>query len=289
MDRFLRVQRLWNWLPAFRAVAEVCSVHKAAIEMRVSPSALSRMVKLLEEDLGAELFIRHPSGLRLTQLGAELLSVTRDAMRLIDDGLARQSSTVQRFVIATTSDRASAQLARALSVLPPERYTLELTSLPHALLVEELLQGRADVVVSDAPLSDADLLSEPVGAAGASVYGAPSHPLVMSGLIGDEHLRSQCIAVTAGDARLLEELGGAATIRCHSVEIVRMLGEDGRCLCVLPDALVARDHAARVPGLVRLRALSPTPLFVIQRHPLPGAQVPALVVGLLAALRAALG
>src|SRR5262245_30593406 len=92
MRRFRRVAQLWNWLPGFRGVAEHESVHRAAQTLGVSPSALSRTVKLLESALGAPLFVRQGSGLQLTALGAELLTITRDAMRQVDDGIARDEA-----------------------------------------------------------------------------------------------------------------------------------------------------------------------------------------------------
>ena len=58
MARFRRVAQLWNWLPAFRGVAEHQSIHGASAALGTSPPALSRTVKLLEEALGAELFTR---------------------------------------------------------------------------------------------------------------------------------------------------------------------------------------------------------------------------------------
>jgi DNA-binding transcriptional LysR family regulator len=58
MDRFRRVAQLWNWLPAFRGVAEHENPQRAASVLGVSASALSRTVKLLEDALGAEVFVR---------------------------------------------------------------------------------------------------------------------------------------------------------------------------------------------------------------------------------------
>src|SRR2546423_13968187 len=89
MKRFRRVADLWNWLPGFRAVAEHESVNEAAAALHVSASALSRTVKLLESALGADLFVRRGPGLELTQLGTELLAITRDVMRQVDDCISR--------------------------------------------------------------------------------------------------------------------------------------------------------------------------------------------------------
>ena len=78
---------MWDWLPAFRAAAEYESLQRAGLALGVSPSALSRSIKLLEDALGLTLFSRSPGGMALTESGARLLAATRDAMRLIHAGL----------------------------------------------------------------------------------------------------------------------------------------------------------------------------------------------------------
>ncbi len=60
-------------LDAFSEVARVRSFSKAAEKLHVTQSALSQRVLNLEADLGSSLFIRDPSGLRLTDLGQKLL------------------------------------------------------------------------------------------------------------------------------------------------------------------------------------------------------------------------
>src|SRR5687767_10980873 len=87
MHRFRRVAALWNWLPAFRAVAETQHLRRAGDLLCVSPSALSRSIHLLEDAIGGPLFVRAGRNLRLTALGDELLLVVRDSMRRLDDAL----------------------------------------------------------------------------------------------------------------------------------------------------------------------------------------------------------
>ena len=66
-----------NALRAFEAAARHSSFKKAAIELNVTPAALSHQVKALEERLGAALFHRLPRGLALTDEGQALLPVLR--------------------------------------------------------------------------------------------------------------------------------------------------------------------------------------------------------------------
>lgn len=63
-----------NGLRAFEAAARHGGFAKAGIELNVSPSAISRLVKLLEDRLKVPLFVRRPNGLELTERGASYLS-----------------------------------------------------------------------------------------------------------------------------------------------------------------------------------------------------------------------
>jgi LysR family transcriptional regulator of beta-lactamase len=86
-----------NALRAFEAAARHESFTKAAIELCVTPAALSHQVKALEERLGAPLFRRLPRGLALTDEGMALLPVLREAfdriagtLQLFDGGIVRE-------------------------------------------------------------------------------------------------------------------------------------------------------------------------------------------------------
>lgn len=68
-----------NALRAFEAAARHLSFKKAAIELSVTPAALSHQVKALEERLDAPLFHRLPRGLALTDEGQALLPVLADS------------------------------------------------------------------------------------------------------------------------------------------------------------------------------------------------------------------
>jgi LysR family transcriptional regulator of beta-lactamase len=90
-----------NGLRAFEAAARHSSFTKAAIELCVTPAALSHQVKGLEERLGVLLFRRLPRGLSLTDEGQALLPVLRESFDRIaallagfDDGEGREILSV---------------------------------------------------------------------------------------------------------------------------------------------------------------------------------------------------
>ena len=65
---------VWPWLPVFRVVAETEHLPTAAARLHVSPSALSRTIRLVEEALGEELFVRSARRIVLNSAGQRLLA-----------------------------------------------------------------------------------------------------------------------------------------------------------------------------------------------------------------------
>lgn len=78
-----------NNLRAFEAAARHLSFTNAAIELRVTPAALSQQVKALEDRLGLPLFHRLPRGLALTDEGRAMLPVLRQSFDAIAAMLER--------------------------------------------------------------------------------------------------------------------------------------------------------------------------------------------------------
>ncbi len=74
-----------NGIRAFEAAARAGSFAGAAEELHVSPAAISRLVKLLEERMGVALFTRHANRLALTEAGRHY----RNGLVPLLDGIAR--------------------------------------------------------------------------------------------------------------------------------------------------------------------------------------------------------
>ncbi len=85
MERARELAASWPWLPAFRAVAETEHLPSASAALHVTPSALSRTIRLLEEELGRPLFDRVGRRLVLNAAGQELLASVRRAMREVHE------------------------------------------------------------------------------------------------------------------------------------------------------------------------------------------------------------
>ncbi len=73
---------------AFEAAARHLSITHAARELNVTPGAVSRHVRTLEETLKAALFVRRASGLELTPVGRSLADGTREALDRLEEATA---------------------------------------------------------------------------------------------------------------------------------------------------------------------------------------------------------
>ncbi|WMD18935.1 LysR substrate-binding domain-containing protein [Achromobacter seleniivolatilans] len=76
-----------NALRCFEVVAAHTSVKKAAQILNVSESAVSRQVRILEEQLGLTLFLRTHSGLEITEAGRKLATTVKEAFDHIANAL----------------------------------------------------------------------------------------------------------------------------------------------------------------------------------------------------------
>ncbi|TFI57364.1 LysR family transcriptional regulator [Sphingomonas parva] len=89
-----------NALRAFEAAARHLSFTKAAIELSVTPAALSHQVKGLEERLGKPLFHRLPRGLALTDEALGLLPVVRDSFDRMAEFILRLQDGGKRQILS---------------------------------------------------------------------------------------------------------------------------------------------------------------------------------------------
>ncbi|MCW2242000.1 LysR substrate-binding domain-containing protein [Azospirillum canadense] len=103
-SRFYRLPSL-TALATFEASARHRSVKRAAEELNVTPGAVSRQIKGLEEELGIQLFGRSQSGMALTSEGETLYATLSDAFRRTADTVdAIRAGRPQRPVTLACTD-----------------------------------------------------------------------------------------------------------------------------------------------------------------------------------------
>jgi DNA-binding transcriptional LysR family regulator len=158
----------------FVKVAEESSLTRAAAKIPVAQQSLSQQIRALERQVGAQLFVRGPRGVQLTDVGAALLSEARPLLTRTDRAFDRvqrlavgERPTLHAGFLPSIGNYVVPPVVRAFNRAHPE-IALTTEDLPIARLVEGLRDGRLDVGLTRPPLVD-DLttervLREPVGA-----------------------------------------------------------------------------------------------------------------------------
>lgn len=133
-------------LRAFEAAARHLSFRRAALELSVTPTAISHQVRGLEATLGQPLFRRLTRKLALTPAGDGLARALREGFDVIEAGLA-----------ALRAPRASVQLTLSASTAFTARWLLPRMSAFYAACPGIELRLQANDLVVDLPRGDADL------------------------------------------------------------------------------------------------------------------------------------
>jgi DNA-binding transcriptional LysR family regulator len=167
----------------FVTTAEEGNVGRAAERLHLSQPALSRQIQIMEDCLGAPLFVRTARGVALTQVGDMLLKDARAVNQLFDQAVERArragrgelgSLDVGAFgtVLFNFLPRLFAQLHRR----SPE---LKLTVLnaPVEQLVTGLRQRRLHVAFERRKVVEPDIVSMVAGREPAVIALAEGHPL----------------------------------------------------------------------------------------------------------------
>jgi len=115
-------------LRGFEAAARNLSFTKAAEELFVTQSAVSRQVKTIEGNLGAALFVRRHRALALTEAGHELYRATAQALRQLSDAASkiRQRGAGRTLTVTATIGFASLWLIPRLTDFRSQRPDIDI-------------------------------------------------------------------------------------------------------------------------------------------------------------------
>jgi DNA-binding transcriptional LysR family regulator len=138
-------------------LAETGSLGKAADRLRVAQPALSRQIRLLEEDVGLPLFNRHSRGMQITEAGKELLTRVSGLIRQFDQALrevrelrAAVSGQVAIGMIPSVCSIVGGRLAQRVATELPG-VSLRLVDGYARHLMEWLHGGELDAIVTYGP------------------------------------------------------------------------------------------------------------------------------------------
>lgn len=285
----------WNWLPTFLEVAEVGSVVQASKRLGLTPAAVSRTLRLLEDELGEQLFNRVGRSLALNTHGAALRDAVREAQRAIDAGLWESLGDpfagplrvvsigvlTDFFVVPCLTD-----MKRAHPELIPEHSNLG-TVEANALLA----RGQIDVAFYYEEVTAQKVLVQKLGQIGASIYCGRGHPLFdAEGVTKMQLLEHPFSVPQIGDTgRVMDgwppdiqrKIGMRITMLRSNVQV----SLSGALLTVLPD-VAAAEHLAN--GDLRKFSVVELPAIEVFAARHEGAAERGGVVSLIDAVRAKL-
>lgn len=149
-------------------VAELGSLSKAAGRLRIAQPALSRQIRLLEDELGARLFDRHGRGMVITEVGREalrhakrVLAETEELRASVSGPGAELAGHVAVGLPPTLADMVSVPLVAAFTANHP-RVRLQLVAAYTGYLLDSLNRGEIDLAVLYDPRATGSLRIRPL-------------------------------------------------------------------------------------------------------------------------------
>lgn len=245
-------------LEMFRAVAEEGAFTAAAQRLHVSQSAVSRQLKLLEEELGTLLFHRNPRGVTLTAQGELLLSAANRITREMDDVVAQisETQTLQRGLLTIGGG-----MTVCLYILPKllrkfrsqfKQIDLRVITGPTDLILRQLRNREIDVALLTLPIVAADLDVHPVLKEEMVVVMAGRHPLARERSVDPRALaRHPLILFERGSNTrkvvdeffLAQQVPVNVVMETENIEIIKSMVSSGLGVTVVPYAAIAHDRS----------------------------------------------
>lgn len=272
-------------LRQFVAVARAEHMTHAAEEIGVPQSTLSRGVARLEAELGIPLFVRTGRAVRLTREGRTLLRYAERALAELASGAGEIVGDVDRLhgriglaFLTTLGTEAVPRLLRGFRATHPD-IRFDLVQGAHAMLLDRLRAGDADLALTSPLPDDPGLVTEPLGEEelrltvpaghrlarpeGVALAEAAAEPFV--GFLPGYGLRGTVDAwcreagfvprpaFEGGDAETLRGLVGAGLGVALLPVAHRPLGPG------IVEVPVTAPRTSRTIGLVAVRGRTPTP------------------------------
>ncbi|MFJ7331331.1 LysR family transcriptional regulator [Streptomyces cyaneofuscatus] len=260
-------------LRAFLAVAEELHFTRAAARLFVAQQALSRDIRRLERELGAELFVRTTRQVTLTPEGERLLPYAR---RVLDAhaGLAAAfgGGAARPLLVDLNSDgMTAARVLERARELAPECELMARFESGLTWAASEILAGRLDVsfgrAAGLAPGVRAGLSVQPVRYEPMALMLPASHPLAGRAAIPLSELSGTTVYAGAGNERtrewteLAELLFAAWDIRlAPPVPLAVGVAEFQRVMAKAGHPVLAVVDFPPLPGAVVLPLVDPIPL-----------------------------
>ncbi|WP_076866067.1 LysR family transcriptional regulator [Bradyrhizobium mercantei] len=200
----------------FVAVVESESIAAAAQQSGIAASALSKRIKLLEEEIGAPLLQRHRRGVGLTSVGMIVLrrarSMLHEARGLEADLSATREGLSGRVVVSANE----ATLAEFVPRILPRFYEaypaveIVLTERTNPAVVRAVWQNAADIGIYVGDVPPIELWHRPIYRDRLVLVAHRSHPLAACDTVSMEQILKHEVVGQATEGALMTLLARAA-------------------------------------------------------------------------------
>ena len=168
-------------LEHFVALARTKNFTRAAEELNLSQSALSRAIQKLEEQIGQPLFERKPREVILTDLGEILLARAKEILKLVEDTFSELSEASRRgrIRLGTIPTIAPYFLPRLLSTFAEKHPDISVIVQEDTtdMLIKSCSHGEIDLAIVALPIIAKDLAIEPLFSEELLLVLPVGHPL----------------------------------------------------------------------------------------------------------------
>lgn len=180
----------------FKKLAEVQHYTRAAQELFIAQPTLSAAMAQLEKELGAPLFVKHTRAVKLTPYGQDFYRYVDLALQNLDTGisLVEQRAGLRRTMVRigaiyTVQDLDWAKTLKAFRDSEKQATTFDIRQDRTSTLLNDLKEGRYDVVFTGSPSEDTTVVSVPWNAFDLTLAVNRQHPLASRTSISLAQLR----------------------------------------------------------------------------------------------------
>lgn len=240
-------------LRAFRLTVERGSLSAAATTMHLSQPAVSRLIAMLEEELGLTLFNRTGRSLRMTTEGAAFYDATKHILKGLDE-IPRIAKDIQagdkQFKLITTQRIAQGLISPALALMRRENPKVHCTVDVLSRIDLENLVGmkRFDLAIASLPVKHAlvDIENEPLFRVRVEAVLPKDHALVAKKSITAADLAGEDLVGLWQDQLWRQQMN----------DFMRSGGESGRFVVETRSSLMAGQLVSDGVGIAFLDRLS---------------------------------
>lgn len=243
-------------LRLFVKVSEAGSFSRASAALGMSQPALSRQVRLLEEELGTPLLWRDGRGVRPTESGLHLLEPARNIIEQIDQltqeiltSKATPSGVLSVGMTPSMNMLIAAPLIRRFNQRFPQVH-LSILELLSGHLEEWLVSDRVDIGIVYHPHRARTLITEKIGEEPLSLVhraepGGETDRTIHFGEIAEMQLvlpsRGNSIRAVIENAAKASGLSLRVTLEVDSLYAIKHLVAEGEYRTIIPSYIVARE------------------------------------------------